>query len=386
MNEIAERVRDRFSQKFNTEPILYFSPGRINLIGEHIDYNDGFVLPAAIDKGVYYAISKNLGGRVNFYSLDYDEDFSVALDDVKKNTGWKNYLLSVLNEFLLLGKPIEGFDCVFAGDIPVGAGMSSSAAVETGLAFAINELFDCGLSRTDLALLCQRGEHNFPGVMCGIMDMYASLNGKKDHVLLLDCKNITHEYFPLNLGGYRIVLLNSKVHHSLASGEYNVRRQRCEEGLAVLKTNLNIHSFRDIESTAAIEPFAARMSMEVYDCCKYVVEEIHRTKKAAALLQQNDLPGFGKIMFETHEGLSKLYRVSCAELDFLVEQVRGYKDVVGSRMMGGGFGGCTINIVKEYVVEALVEQVGLQYKEIFGMIPDSYIVETADGVKNITVA
>lgn len=383
MNEIAERIKDRFSQKFNTVPLLYFSPGRINLIGEHIDYNDGFVMPAAINKGVYYAVAPNESNTINFYSLDYDEDYSVALNDVKRSEGWKNYVLGVVNEFLLLGKPIKGFDCVFAGDIPAGAGMSSSAAVEAGMAFSINELFNCGLNRARLALLCQRAEHTYPGVKCGIMDMYASLYGKKDHVLLLDCKNITHEYFPLQLQGYKIVLLNSKVHHTLASGEYNVRRQRCEEGLAVLKKGLHIHSFRDITDAEMISPHKEKMKPEVYACCKYVVEEIQRTQQAAALLQQNDLAGFGRLMFETHEGLSQLYKVSCPELDFLAAQAKANNQVIGARMMGGGFGGCTINIVAEHAVNEFTEQVSDAYNKAFGILPEVYLVETGEGTGRI---
>ena len=383
MNELVKKVKDRFSENFSSDPQIYFSPGRINLIGEHIDYNDGFVMPAAINKGIYYAVAPNNSDEINFYAADFNERFSVNIQEIRKNEGWKNYVLGVVNELLMLDKPIKGFDCVLAGDIPIGSGMSSSAAAEGGLAFALNEIFNFGLDRVQLALLCQRAEHNYPGVKCGIMDMYASLNGKKDHVLLLDCKNITHEYFPLELRGYKIVLLNSKVHHSLAGGEYNKRRQSCEEGLAILKNKLNINSFRDIKNAGDIEPYKKMMIAEVYDCCKYVVEEIARTKKAASLLQQNDLVGFGKLMFETHEGLSKLYKVSCAELDFLVKQVKQNDAVIGARMMGGGFGGCTINIVKEAAVNDLVEQVTVAYEKQFNLSPEAYVVETSDGTERI---
>ena len=215
------------------------------------------------------------------------------------------------------------------------------------------------------------------------MDMYASLYGKKDHVLLLDCKNITHEYFPLQLQGYKIVLLNSKVHHTLASGEYNVRRQRCEEGLAVLKKGLHIHSFRDITDAEMISPHKEKMKPEVYACCKYVVEEIQRTQQAAALLQQNDLAGFGRLMFETHEGLSQLYKVSCPELDFLAAQAKANNQVIGARMMGGGFGGCTINIVAEHAVNEFTEQVSDAYNKAFGILPEVYLVETGEGTGRI---
>ncbi len=347
MNSIASRVHKLFSESFSVQPRLFFSPGRINLIGEHVDYNDGFVMPAAINKGVYYAVAENGTDECHFYAADFDEWFSVNIKEIKKVNTWKNYVLSVVNEFLLLKKNIKGFNCVFSGDIPRGSGMSSSAALEGGLAFSLNEIFDCKFSRIELAQLCQRAEHNFPNVKCGIMDQFANMMGKKNNVLLLDCKSLDYSYFPLQLDGYKIVLLNSKVQHSLASGECNVRRQRCEEGLGLLKSKLNIQSFRDIYSADRILPFKEDMKPEVYDCCTYVVEEILRTKKAAEFLQENDLTAFGKLMYATHNGLSKLYKVSCAELDFLVEHTIGNEAVIGSRLMGGGFGGCTINLIKE---------------------------------------
>lgn len=238
MNSIATAVLQEFKNRFSSVPKIYYAPGRINLIGEHIDYNSGYVMPAAISKGIYYAIAPNNSNSINFYSLDFNETYSTPVNSFEKNNGWKNYLLSVLNEFLLLQKEIAGFDCVFGGDIPVGSGMSSSAAVEGGLAFAINDIFNFGFNRKDLALLCQRAEHNYPNVKCGIMDMYASLNGKEDHVILLDCDTVTHEYFPFAFPDYQIVLLNSKVQHSLASGEYNIRRKNCETGLAILKQEI----------------------------------------------------------------------------------------------------------------------------------------------------
>jgi galactokinase len=383
MNSIATNVLNIFTNRFSAVPNMYYSPGRINLIGEHIDYNDGYVMPAAINKGLYYAVAANNTSTINFYAADFNEMLSINISEVKNLGGWKSYVLSVVNEFVLLGKPIGGFDCVFGGDIPRGSGMSSSAAVEGGLAFALNDIFNCGLTRVQLALLCQRAEHNYPGVNCGIMDMYASINGKKGHVILLDCKNITHEYFPLKLDGYKIVLLNTKVHHTLASGEYNVRRKRCEEGMVVLKKELNIQSFREIKSAADVDLHKDKMAPEVYNCCKFVVEEIARTKTAAALLQQNDLAGFGKLMFATHEGLSKLYDVSCAESDFLVALAATNTNIIGARQMGGGFGGCTINIVKEETIDSFIEQASAAYKKKFDIMPEAYVMEVSDGVGKI---
>ena len=384
MNSIANGVLTSFKEKFSATPNVYFSPGRINLIGEHIDYNDGFVMPAAINKGIYYAVAANGTDTINFFALDFNEALSIKINAIHKMDSWKNYVLSVLNEFVVQGKIIQGFDCVFSGDIPQGSGMSSSAAVEGGLAFALNEIFEFGLSRVELALLCQRAEHNYPNVKCGIMDMYASLNGKKDHVILLDCTSVTHEYFPFILQDYKIVMVNSKVHHSLASGEYNVRRQRCEEGLEILKAGLYIQSFRDINSAEDIIPFKEGMKPEVYDCCKYVIEEIARTRKAGTLLRQHDLKGFGQLMYATHEGLSKLYHVSCDELDFLVEQAKANDAVIGARLMGGGFGGCTINIVKNESVAAFVTDISAAYSQKFNIEPETYVMSISDGTARIT--
>ena len=385
MNPIAAAVSKYFTKSFSTRPALYFSPGRINLIGEHVDYNDGFVMPAAINKGVYYAIAENGTNEIHFYSMDFEEWLSIGINDVKKMTGWKNYLLSVVNEFLLLGCKIKGFNCVFAGDIPRGSGMSSSAAVEGGLAFALNEMLNTALNRVELALLCQRAEHNFPNVNCGIMDQFANMMGKKDNVLLLDCRSMEHRYFPLHLEGYKIVLVNSKVHHTLASGEYNIRRQRCEDGLSIIKTKLSIQSFRDITRVEDLQVYKSNMPEKVYNCCLFVIEEIARAKKAAGLLQQDNLIEFGKLMFATHEGLSKLYEVSCKELDFLVELAGQNINVIGSRLMGGGFGGCTINIVANEAIDQFIQETSKAYQKRFTIIPEAYIVETANGTEAIAV-
>lgn len=385
MNSIAINVQKIFKEQFSEAPRLYFSPGRINLIGEHIDYNDGFVMPAAINKGIYYAVAANGTDTIHCIAADFNEALLLPISAVKKMDSWKNYVLSVVNEFIILGKAINGFNCVFSGDIPQGSGMSSSAAVEGGLAFAINDIFNVGLSRVELALLCQRAEHNFPNVKCGIMDMYANLNGKKDHVILLDCTHITHEYFPFVLANHKIVMLNSMVHHSLASGEYNVRRQRCEEGLAILKAAVGVQSFRDIASVDVIAPYKNTMKPEVFDCCTYVVEEIGRTRKAGNLLRQNDLAAFGQLMYATHDGLSRLYQVSCPELDFLVALAKENTSVIGARLMGGGFGGCTINIVQNEAVPNFIAQTSAAYHKQFNILPEAYVMEISDGTNRISI-
>lgn len=376
--QLVTGITQHFHEKFAAKPALYFSLGRINLIGEHIDYNDGFVLPAAINKGVYYAIAANNSTVVNFYSVDFDENFSIDIQQVQKAESWKNYVLSVLNEFLLLHKNVQGFDCVIAGDIPRGSGMSSSAAVEGGLAFALNEIFACNLDKTALALLCQRAEHNFPAVNCGIMDQFANMMGKKNQVILLDCKNITHRYFPLELGEYEIVLVNSKVNHSLAASAYNERRRQCEEGLQVL----NKTSFRDV-TTDEVLVCRDKMDEAVFKRCAFVTGEIRRTLNASALLEQNKLPEFGELMYQTHEGLSKLYEVSCAELDFLVDHAKKQDAVIGARLMGGGFGGCTINLVHKDSVDDFSKTISTAYQAMFNTAPEIYLVQTSDGTGRI---
>jgi galactokinase len=383
MNETAADVRSVFKEKYKEEPHVYYSPGRINLIGEHVDYNDGFVMPAAIDKGIFFAIALNNSEKINCYSVDFDESISVPLSEVKKMDGWKNYVLGVVDEFQKMNLPVKGFNCTFGGNIPIGGGLSSSAALEGGISFGLNELCNFQMSRKDLALLGQRAEHNFPGVMCGIMDQYANMMGKKNTVMLLDTKNISNEYIPLHIEGYEIILINTKVHHSLAASEYNQRRKECEKGLEILKKELQIQSFRDIKNPDELLPFKSEMGNKIYNRCLFVVEEILRTKKAADLLKENDLIGFGKLMFQTHEGLKNLYEVSCKELDFLVDSAKENKEVIGARLMGGGFGGCTINIVKQEGVESFLSKMLPAYKKQFTIDAESYDVKVVDGTREV---
>jgi galactokinase len=379
MTGSATEVESVFREKFKEEPKLFYSPGRINLIGEHIDYNDGFVLPGAIDKGIFFAVAMNRSDQVNCYALDFDESISIPLSAVRKMGGWKNYVLGIVSEFQKMDLPVQGFNCVFSGNIPIGGGMSSSAALEGGISFSLNQLCNFELGRRDLALLGQRAEHNFPGVMCGIMDQYANMMGKENKVLLLDCLNVTHQEIPLHIEGYEIVLINTKVHHSLAGSEYNQRRKECEKGIAILKKELNIDSFRDIQDPAVLLPIKEEMGDKVYRRCLYVVEEILRTQKAATLLKENDIAGFGRLMFQTHEGLKNLYEVSCKELDFLVNAAAQNKDVIGARLMGGGFGGCTINLVKKEGVESFLVKILSAYKKEFGINAENYKVKVVDG-------
>lgn len=374
----AKAILIKFAEKFKTTPRLFFSPGRINLIGEHIDYNDGFVMPAAVDKGVWYAVASNNTETINFHSFDSKEDFSIGLYDIRPIEGWKNYVLGPIDQIQKRNLPITGFDCVFGGNLPIGAGMSSSAAVECGLLHALNEIYELQLSRVDIALMGQKAEHTFPGVMCGIMDQFANMMGKKDNVILLDCLSLDYKHFPLNLTEYSIVLINSKVHHSLASGEYNTRRKQCEEGLKILGSNLNVTSFRDIKPTD-VENHKADLSEDVYKRCLYVTQEIERTQKAGTHLEKDELEEFGKLMYKTHQGLSKLYDVSCIELDFLVDQAQKYPAIIGSRLMGGGFGGCTINLIRKDEWKQVTDDITSAYKEEFDIDAEVYDVATGDG-------
>ncbi len=380
-----QKVIETFHQQFTKEPRVFFSPGRINLIGEHIDYNDGFVMPAAIDKGVWFAIAENKSDAVRFYSADMHESHTSELNSIIPNEGWKNYVLGVLHVLQAKGFTLKGFDCAFGGNLPVGAGLSSSAAVECGLIYALNELFQLGLERKQLALMAQQAEHSFPGVKCGIMDQFASMNGKKNHVMLLDCRTIEHQYFPLELEEYKLVLINSKMHHSLASGEYNVRRQQCADGLSIMqKHRPEIKTFREA-TVEDVEACKENMNKDVYRRCLYVVQEIKRTRQAAEHLQKKELKEFGKLMFETHEGLSKLYDVSCPELDFLVLQAKDHPEIIGSRLMGGGFGGCTINIIQKENAQQIVEQILSDYSRNFEVEAEVYEVKTGDGSHEILI-
>lgn len=377
---MIQKTREQFIHLFEKEPLMVVSPGRINLIGEHTDYNDGFVLPAAIDKKIVYAIALNNTQECNVHAVFTNETVSFSLAHVKPTPGWINYLMGVVNQLQERGLPVQGFDCVISGDIPVGAGMSSSAAVEGGLVAALDHLLGYGLDRMEMALIGQKAEHTFPGVKCGIMDQFANLHGKKDQVMRLDCRSLEFEYFPFNFPGYKVVLCNSMVHHSLASSEYNVRRLQCEEGVKAIQTNHPaVKSLRDADMEM-LNAVRDQISDKVYDRCTYVIAEIQRVQDATTLLKQGNLQQFGELMYATHEGLSKLYEVSCPELDFLVSLAREREEVAGARVMGGGFGGCTINLVKAEKVADYVAFIQSRYQDQYGKEPEVYITTIQDGV------
>lgn len=375
-----ERLKKAFKDVFQTEPILVKSPGRINIIGEHTDYNDGFVMPAAINKAIYVAVSKRDDDEIHLYSESYQAAYQSSVAAIEKSElSWANYVLGVADQLVKRGHKIAGFNLYLDGNVPLGAGLSSSAALECATAFAIDHLNNLQISQMDLALISQKAEHVFAGVNCGIMDQFASVFGKKDHAVLLDCRSMEYEYIPLKLDGYKLVLFNTNVKHSLADSAYNKRRSQCEQGVAWIKPHhAEVNSLRDAD-LMMLKTYVEPKDSDVYQKCKYVVEEIARIQQAAETLKQGDLVALGKLMLQTHEGLSKEYEVSCKELDFLVDYVKNLDYVLGARMMGGGFGGCTINIVKDEEIDTLISEISTLYSNEFGLSLDAYIVETANG-------
>ena len=381
MDLLENEIKLRFIELFRRDPLLVRSPGRINLIGEHTDYNDGFVMPAAIDKEIIFAIAPSGNNDSVIYSLKYNEYVSVNLTNPEKieHPKWANFLLGIIHQIVKDGCPIQPFNCVFGGEVPLGAGLSSSAALECGFAFSLNELFHFDIPRISLIKMAQWAEHNFVGVKCGIMDQFASVMGKEGHVILLDCRSLEYRYVPFDLQDYTLVLCDTKVKHSLVDSEYNTRREECEAGVRILKKHYkHIKSLRDV-SSEMLQQNKKELPGKIFNRCIYVVDEIQRVQEASRDLESGDLRAFGKKMYETHNGLSKLYEVSCEELDFLVDESKKFDTVLGSRMMGGGFGGCTINIVKKNAVDHYLAHLTKVYYEAFSIEMPSYKVLVQDG-------
>ena len=360
-------VRHHFFTAFHTTPALAVaSPGRINLIGEHTDYNHGFVLPAAIDKLVQVAIGKRDDGAIHMFAIDLNETVVIPSKELQPHAvQWVNYVIGVVHQVSNKLNGIQnGFNICIQGNIPIGAGLSSSAAVACAVLFALNELYDLQLTKMEMATLAQKAEHEFAGVKCGIMDMFASLYGQKNKVILLDCSSLVYQYYPFDLTEYSIVLFDTQIKHALASSEYNTRRLECEQGIQVIQNKYpQVKTWRDV-SIEQVENCLGPLtetSTNIYHRCKYVVGEIERVQAAVLDLEAGNMAAFGKKMFATHKGLSQWYEVSCPELDFLVAAVQDNKNVIGARMMGGGFGGCTINIIKKTAVDVVVKEVAAKY-------------------------
>lgn len=380
---MQEKIRIKFEELFKTKGEVFASPGRINLIGEHTDYNGGFVFPGAIDKGMIAEIKLNGTDKVRAFSLDLNDyaEFGLAEEDAPQ-AGWAKYIFGVCREIIKRGGKIAGFDTVFAGDVPLGAGMSSSAALESTYAFALNELFQLGIDKFELAKIGQATEHNYVGVNCGIMDQFASVFGKKGSLIRLDCRSLEYQYFPFKPEGYKLVLLDSVVKHELASSAYNKRRESCEKVVAAIQKNHpNVEFLRDA-TMDMLNEVKAEVSEEDYMRAEYVIEEIQRVLDVCDALEKGDYETVGKKMFETHHGMSKLYEVSCEELDYL-NDIAKKCGVTGSRVMGGGFGGCTINLVKAELYDAFVAEAFAAYKEKFGREPKLYDVVISDGARKL---
>lgn len=380
---MQKKIRDKFQELFNTQGSVYASPGRINLIGEHTDYNGGFVFPGAIDKGMIAEIKPNGTDKVRAFSIDLNDyaEFGLTEEDAPK-ASWARYIFGVCREIIKRGGQIQGFDTVFAGDVPLGAGMSSSAALESTYAFALNDLFSLGIDKFELAKIGQSTEHNYCGVNCGIMDQFASVFGKAGSLIRLDCRSLEYKYFPFNPVGYKLVLLDSVVKHELASSAYNKRRQSCENAAAAIRRNHPEVEFLRDATMEMLNEVKADISAEDYMRAEYVIEEVQRVLDVCDALEKGDYDTVGQKMYETHHGMSKLYEVSCEELDFL-NDVAKKCGVTGSRVMGGGFGGCTINLVKDELHDDFIKEAFESYTKKFGHEPKVYEVVISDGARKL---
>lgn len=377
-------VRNKFKEKFGTEGVLYFSPGRVNLIGEHTDYNGGCVLPGAIDKGILAEIKPNGTDQVRAYSVDLDDyaEFGLREED-KPKVSWACYIFGVCREMQKRGGEIKGFDTVFSGDVPLGAGLSSSAALESTFGFGLNELYHCGFDKKELVLIGQKTEHNYCGVNCGIMDQFASVFGKEGHLIRLDCSTMEYEYVPFAPKGYKVVLVDSVTKHELVDSPYNKRRQSCERAVAAIAVNHPQVKLLGDANMQMLEEVKGKISEEDYMRATYAIQENERLINTCEALKKGDYETVGKNVYATHHGMSKLYEVSTVELDFL-NDVAKECGVTGSRIMGGGFGGCTINIVPEDKYDHFIGTAIAKFKAKFGKEPKIYPVKISDGARRLS--
>ena len=377
---LIKKIKTSFQDKFKTDPLMIFSPGRINIIGEHTDYNDGFVFPAAVNKGIVAAIGKSDSNTSSAFAADKQETLEYSVSQIKPlaQGSWQNYILGVVAEIQNRSKIVGNFNIVFGGDIPGGAGMSSSAALENSVVFGLNELFSLGLSKDDMILISQKAEHNYVGVKCGVMDQYASMFGIENHALLLDCRTVKSKPFEIDLKDYELILINTNVKHSLSDSAYNDRRSVCES----IAKMLNVKALRDA-TEFDLESIKDQVTLENYQKALYVIQENERVVKASKAMEAGDLKNLGKLIYASHEGLQKQYQVSCEELDFLVEQAKTNPNILGARMMGGGFGGCTINLIAKTETESFKTFVSETYKSKFNKDCSIYSVSLSNGTEII---
>ena len=388
MNDIVINTTTAFFEKTfgNSPQKIVVSPGRINIIGEHIDYNDGYVLPAAIDKVICFAIEKTNSASSTIVAIDLDESFEINVESpiILSETIWTNYFRGVLQQLQNKGLAIGNFNCVFSSTIPIGSGLSSSAALECGFLYGLNEVFQLDIKPVDIPLMGQSAEH-WVGINCGIMDQFSSVMGKENQVIKIDCRTLEYEYHNANFSDYSLVLFDSNVKHSLFSSAYNQRRQECEQGLAILTAHFpEVSSFRDC-TEAQILSIKDKMTENVFKRSHYAIKEIKRVTLACEALDRGDILTLGKLLFETHDGLYNEYEVSCAELDMIVATLKNEPAVIGSRMMGGGFGGCTINLIKKGEEEAIKTKLTQMYQATFGIELKTYEVKISNGTSLYTV-
>ncbi|HTY01473.1 MAG TPA: galactokinase [Bacteroidota bacterium] len=369
-----------FTRRFAGTPLVVRSPGRINLIGEHTDYNEGFVLPAAVDKAVYFAAAPRDDRQYHFVAVDLHQDEQGSFDTLAHSSlGWPDYLLGVIEQLERRGLKPRGVNLAFGGSIPIGAGMSSSAALEAGFLTVLNTLNELGLDKLTMAQLCQQAENSFVGVRCGIMDQVANLFGREHTLLKLDCRSLDIAEIPFVREDLRILLCDSMVRHELASSEYNARRHQCEQGVATLRRQFaDVRALRDA-TTEMLASMQSEFDPVVYQRCTYVVEENTRVTAASEALLKGDIDAFGDLLVKSHEGLRDLYQVSCKELDILVDVALGVEGVFGARLMGGGFGGCTINLVREDCVEEFAMELPEAYRDATGREMNLHVCSIANG-------
>jgi galactokinase len=387
MNTNERKVLSGFKRFFTGKPTVVCSPGRINLIGEHTDYNMGFVLPASVDKAIVLAIQPNDVGKIRLHSTDMHPDFyevECAASYTKTGIDWADYIIGVVDQLQQKGISIGGFDCAFGGNVPIGAGLSSSAALEGGVVFGLSHLFDLNLSRLEMAQISMRAENEFVGVQCGIMDQFASLHGQTGQVLKLDCRSLEHTYYPFRWENLRVLLCDTKVRRTLAGSEYNIRREQCEQGVRIVqKSYPQVNSLRDVSREMLLE-HKEKLDAVVYKRCSYVINENERVAKACEALLADDSAEFGRFMYASHYGLRDNYEVSCVELDVLVEATETLEGVLGARMMGGGFGGCTINLVTLENLDETKAKIRSYYLEKMEIEPEFHVVNISDGTHLIT--
>jgi len=374
--ELVQNIKQKFQSNFKGIPQMVFSPGRINLIGEHTDYNDGFVFPAAIDKGIVAALNKSNSSTCEVIAYDLNEALNFSLDHLQAidNGGWRNYIIGVVAEIQSKGKALGNFNFVFGGDIPSGAGLSSSAALENSVVFGLNELFNLGLTKNEMIIISQKAEHNYVGVKCGIMDQYASMFGQKDSALLLDCENLNAQTIAIDLKDYEILLINSNVNHSLAESAYNERRGVCEKVAALL----NIKSLRAASENDLLS-IKDKITESDYQKAIYILQENQRVLEAYDALKKNNIADFGALLYASHKGMQHQYEISCVELDFLVDATRDSDFILGSRMMGGGFGGCTINIIHKASILEFSTKIKRAYQAKFDTECSIYNITISEG-------